>query len=507
LFIAALVGGLLALIAYVDDDQEAPSNEDDLEAAAFSEKKCDFDVPLGAEAVCGTLRVPEDWDEPDSKKQVRLAVAIVHSGSRNAAPDPVVILSGGPGQGLTEGINFSYDDLVAPLLANRDVILVDQRGTGASTPSLSCHEVYGDEDFEYDFDEESPDEEPLEPVSWGGNLTRELEGVDDCRRRLDRRVDTSAYNTRNIARDVETLRSALGYDRWNLWGTSYGTKVALEVIREYPEGVRSAVLDSAFPPEANIYTEGPWNLERALEALFVECAAESRCDRRYPQLDEAFERVVKRLRRSPVDVVLDPEYDDYTVHVDEGGFVAAVRASLYSSTASAYLPAMIFQADKGDFYGAAYGVEAITFASPDISYGMHLAVQCTEEMSPLSQDSIDEAVDAHPLLASYSGPSISFIREACTGWGGDPHPLNDEPVVSNVPVLAIAGQFDPVTPPGWGRGVISRMEHGHFVEFPGMGHAVGLSEACPFQIADDFFADPRKAPDTSCVAEIAVEFD
>jgi pimeloyl-ACP methyl ester carboxylesterase len=277
-------------------------------------------------------------------------------------------------------------------------------------------------------------------------------------------------------------------------------------MRDYPDGVRSVVLDSVYPPEFNVYVERSANLDRALQEVFKECEESTRCSARYKDLGRSFEAVVARLKGSPVDVALDPEFDDHTVRVDDVGFVGALHGMLYSADSIRFIPELIDSANKGDFYSAAYQLDGSGSGS-GLAYGMHLSVQCSGEFKLASEEEINAGVDAFPTLRAYVELDIGLTERACKSWPGDPEPGDDEPVASTIPVLVLAGQFDPTTPPSWGRAVAERMERSFFVEFPGQGHAVGTSDECPFEIADAFLAHPRTKPNTSCVAKMRAEFD
>ena len=204
---------------------------------AFSPGNCPFTPPRGTDPTCGYVSVPERRDRPDGRR-IRLSVAVFPALAAEKHP-PLVYLEGGPGGEALDGLPFTYEEVFSFLNEERTVVVFDQRGVGFSDPSLSCPELV-DLDFELLDEDLSTDE-------W---LARRLPVLDGCRERwVDGGVDFSAYNSAESAADVADLRLTLGYDEWDLYGLSYGTRLALTVMRDHPEGVRSVVLDSTYPPE------------------------------------------------------------------------------------------------------------------------------------------------------------------------------------------------------------------------------------------------------------------
>jgi len=239
----------------------------------------------GETVECGYLIVPEDRADPDSR-DIRLAVAIFRHPDGAPEPDPIIYLEGGPGGSPLEirAPNFAY---FGPIFAaNRDIILFDQRGVGFSEPALDCPaltELYLDLlDFEADG----------ELLTAQEILDRKVEAFMACAEDLSAVADLSAYNTVANAADVNDLRLALGYDQVNLYGSSYGTRLALGVMRDFSEGVRSVVLDAPYGPDADIYLDTPSSFDRALTVLTKECAADDACNAAYPDLRTCFESYV-----------------------------------------------------------------------------------------------------------------------------------------------------------------------------------------------------------------------
>ena len=268
------------------------SEEDSAAARESSDQvewgDCDVEVPDGVEIDCGTLTVPADRADPDAGT-VRLAFGVVRTDADDPAEAPVVYLSGGPGQGTLESVPQGFDQLYAPLAGSRDVVLLDQRGTGLSEPSLACDEY----------------------TSWsrstlGSDLPAEeleaqaVQALEECRQRLvDDGVDLADYDSAASAADVDDLREALGHDEWDLYGISYGTRLAQTAMRDHPDGIRSVVLDAAYPVDADLYAETPGNAVRAMDALFAACAADPWCATAYPDLGQRFWALVAELDATP----------------------------------------------------------------------------------------------------------------------------------------------------------------------------------------------------------------
>ncbi len=477
------------------------SGEDDASpreaSAALEWGECDIEVPEGVDLECGTLTVPADRADPDDGT-VRLAFGVVRAETEDPADDPVVYLSGGPGQGTLESVPLGFGQLYAPLAEGRDLILLDQRGTGLSEPSLACDEY----------------------TSWarsslGSGLPPEelevqaLEALEECRQRLvDDGVDLADYDSAASAADLEDLRRALGHDQWNLYGISYGTRLAQTAMRDHPDGIQSVVLDASYPIDADLYAETPGNAVRAMEALFSACAADAGCAGAYPDLGQRFRVLVTELDAAPAPItVVDPTTGErIDEELDGAGLAGFLFQSLYSTELLPLLPEVIAAADAGQFGTVGLLLGALTQQSDLISIGQQLAVQCQDEVAFSSPEEVAQAAAADPLVRSFfegtptSGPGIFDV---CASWGGDaPGPAEDEPVVSDIPALVLAGELDPITPPRWGEDVVAGLAHGTLVRFPSTGHGSLPSHDCAAQITADFLDAPDQEPATYCVGEI-----
>lgn len=463
-------------------------------APPFEATACPFAVPRDLAIRCGYLLVPEDRSQPDSSL-IRLLVAIARgNGTR---PDPVVYLSGGPGSsavGGTVGLARGW----ARWLDGRDLVVVDQRGTGYSEPNLACRES---DELTYALLEQ--------PVGRAEKVARELEALLRCRDRLRQHgVNLAAYTSAASAQDLADLRAALGYDEWNLFGISYGTRLALTTLRDQPAGLRSMVLDSVYPPQVHLFRDMPASLDRALQTLFAGCAADTTCAAAYPDLEGTFYRLVERLDAEPVQVrAYDPRHDRrIVITVDGSELVSLTFKMLYNSASIPALPHMIGAAAAGDYGPLAELEQKRLGRMGGFSHGMYFAVECSEEIPFATNQELEAALAAYPRLRGFFAGIIEntpTIWELCAAWGvAEPQPIENEPVYGDVPTLVLAGDYDPVTPPEWGQATAEGLRTSHFYRFPGTGHAVITRGACPATIIRSFLDNPPAAPATGCIGEM-----
>lgn len=466
----------------------------------FEEARCAFNTSyIDADVECGYLVVPEDRSDPASHT-IRLHVALIHSNARSPEPDPLLLLEGGPGMGILEGASF-FVDILEPILQSRDVIMVDQRGTGFSQPNLACPE-YTDQ--------------VLADLISGQKMSKALmgsvEGMLACQDRLIAQgVNIASYNTLENAADIADLRQVLGYKAWNIYGVSYGTRLAMTVMNMYPQGVRSVVLDSAYPPMADLYYERSGNVYHALENMFSECAASSWCSRQYPNLENVFYGVVEELNATPVLV----ESWDYTTYesmdvVLTGDLFAWMIGNfLRSGPAVSILPDFIFDVAAANYSEIGYLLGSSLIILDSISYGMYLSVQCSEAI-PFSvfQPGISNP-EVSPAILDSLDPDSAFIFGVCAHWQtASADPSFVLPISSEIPTMVLAGAIDPTTPPEWGQMTADMLINSYYFEFPATGHGViSISDSCPVDMIYDFLDHPRTEPDSSCILRLPGLFD
>jgi pimeloyl-ACP methyl ester carboxylesterase len=420
---------------------------------------------------CGYLTAPENRSAPTGSS-VELAVALLHGTGLSVAPDPVLFLAGGPGGSALLGIGTWAG---TTLRATHDVILFDQRGTGYSHPSLACPELLypaGERESKDDY------------------IAAHLRQAGLCRDRLvTEGVDLSAYNTNENAADVEDLRRVLGIARWNLYGISYGTRLALEVMRDYPAGVRSVVLDSAYPPQVIPLQEAGASADRAFEALVAACAAEPSCASAYPGLGIGLAEAIARF---------DRDFRNLNFDVPGHTISHAIFAWLYDTQQIELLPALVHAAETGNAAVYFQAMEPTLLTAESRSDGMFLSVECSERAAFADPALIAADIAAHPRFGSYL--ERDWHPAACAEWGaGIADAADVAPVRSSIPTLVFAGELDPVTPPEYGELAASTLDHATLLRIPGAGHGVTLIH-CPSDMRDAFFAEPAAPPDTTCLA-------
>jgi len=452
---------------------------------------------------CGYLVVPEQRADPSSRS-IRLALAIFHPPGGAIRPDPVVYLEGGPGGSPLKllALPDRFHALYAPLLAEgRELILIDQRGVGRSEPALECPGVV---ELYLDLLDQRLDGDRLD----GAAMRRlKVEALTSCAETLGTTADLTAYNSAASAADIEDLRVALGYEQLDLWGTSYGTWLALAVMRDHPEGVRSVVLDAPAPPQIDLYVDTPGSFARSLDEVFTTCADDDACDDAYPDLEAVFLETIEQLDAEPVPVMLLDQIAGERVPLlmDGDVFIEQVFRGLYSAAMRQALPGVIYDAHEGTF-------DTLLLGQQDVlrqyfrSWGMYFSVLCHDEVPFSSADAFEVARARHPELAGmYDHFEIGPLAfEVCDAWGaGVAEALENEPVRSDIPTLIMTGQYDPIVPPAFGEAIAETLEDATFLLFPGLSHGASGTE-CATDIMLAFLDDPSGTPDAGCLSDPAV---
>lgn len=420
-------------------------------------------------ARCGTLEVPENWDEPGGRK-ISLNI-VVAPAMKSTGRAPLFDLAGGPGLPSTGSAGFYLTDGAA-YRAERDIVLVDQRGTGASSP-LRCPEL-----------------------ERGSPLARMYppDDVRKCKVTLEQDHDLRQYTTLASIRDLDAVRAALGADKIDLFGLSYGTKFAQAYIREFPDRVRSAILMSAAPMDLKTPLFHARNAEETLQQVFDDCAADAECAAAYPSLMSDFDALVAQFAQGPVRM----NTPDGELDVERGPFMEAMRGQLGVEIGQRRLPRLIAAGAKGDF---APFVKAMTSGPGGIfAEGLYLSLECAEGAA-LIDDSEIEAATANTFLGRYR---VDEQRAACAEWPiADVPPAFSEPVVSDVPVLLISGGRDYVTPTAYSERIVKGFVNGRLIVIDEMSHSgetIGNIE-CIDKMASAFYAAAdASAVDSSCVA-------
>lgn len=387
-----------------------------------------------------------------------------------------------------------------PFLADRDLTMFDQRGAGYSEPALDCPEL-----IDLTYETLDQDLSPEEGVALS------TEATCSCHDRLvSEGVNLAAYSSAESAADLNDLRLALGYEEWNLFGISYGTRLALTAMRDFPQGIRSVILDSSYPLQVSLYAEMPANLDRALNVFFDGCAADPSCREAYAQLETIFYQLVDQLNDSPITFSVTHSITDetYDVLMNGDGLIGFLFKSLYSTEIIPALPKIFFDIREGNYDILALLMGSFLVELEFSTTGMRYSVQCGEEVHFSTPEELAAACEAYPelqgLFYDISNPDEG-ICAICETWGArEADPVENEPVSSDIPTLVLAGEYDPITPPAWGEMVAESLSNAFYFEFSGVGHGASTSgKECPLIIALAFLDDPAAVQDRSCVAEMS----
>ncbi|MCA9883833.1 MAG: alpha/beta hydrolase [Anaerolineae bacterium] len=484
---------VLALSASVVGAQTSALSESTEWVPQFIEQDCALSAPYSYDMTCGVLRVPENRSNPKSHI-IELAVAIIKTRTRSPHPDPIVYLVGGPGGSIVRSVSDFFSLNMINFGRQRDVIFFDQRGTGLSQPRLQCEGVIN---------------VALNALTEGYSAERELRRSQYAsmlcsQQYLEMDVDISAYTTANSAADLNDLRLALGYDSWNLFGVSYGTRLALTAMRDYPEGIRSVVLDSVYPAQVNLFTDYLDNATRALDVLFAGCAANQTCSTDYPNLEATFVQLYNQLNADPQTVQLSSYTgDDVSIVLSGDKLFDWVFSWLYNIENIENIPRWLSEIAAGDYDSAVRAGLRQELRVYNIDHGMYQAVQCHDEISFTTEADFTHMRDAYPQYASLLSRMLMLnerVLDVCRDWQPNPtDAIENDPIVSDIPTLLLSGEYDPITPPAWGQLAAETLSHSYFYEVPGVGHAVIFSSLCGRQIAADFIDNPDRSPAHRCL--------
>lgn len=400
---------------------------------------------------CGTFRVLEDPSRAIGR-EIDLRIVVLSARTQPAEPDPVVLLTGGPGMAATAMLPYA-NSVLSAVRERRDVILVDQRGTGDSNP-LECNFYRVGSRLQPYFD-------PMFPV----------ERVRECRKRLASRADLTRYTTPLAVDDLDRLRAALGYQRINLFGVSYGSRVALIYLRRHAAHVRRVVVQGVIPPEFPILLAAPWAGQRVLDHAFAECAADPQCSVEVPNPRRDLDVLLARLQQAPVRVRLwnwrRLSYEAVTLR--RRGIEERIWSMLYNSGAARRTIYLVHQAVEGDWVPLAREALANSRARKrGRSEGMMLSVLCTEDAPRLARTDISGKKPG----TVFKAPITYELVRACGDWPAGHLPREfAAPVQSQKPVLLLSGELDPATPPELAAAAARNLPNAvHLIE-PGGGHA------------------------------------
>ncbi|MEZ4447358.1 MAG: alpha/beta hydrolase [Polyangiaceae bacterium] len=441
---------------------------------------------LGRPAQCGFLEVAEDRKAPLGRKVALRVVKL--PAERPSEHAPLFMLAGGPGQAASE----AYPPMVPifdDLIRDRDVIWVDQRGTGQSSP-LDC---------------ETPDE-LVDHYAPDGLREVAARCAEALKTRPDA-PDPRHYGTAEAVEDLDAVRLALGYDRVDLLGGSYGTRLALAYAEAHPEATRSLVLDGVAPRALKIPLPMAADAEKSFAAIAKRCQEDAGCRQAFADPRADLEAVLARLAQDPRVTVTHPRRGGrVSFDLPRDGFTQALRGLLYSAELSSLLPLALADARRGAFDG--FVAQTSYFGSAmdgQISMGLFLSVVCSEDVARIS----DEEVAAQTADTVIGAVMVRDFRAACAAWPAPktPHGL-ERPVAVATPTLALSGELDPATPPRWAEAALEPLtgpkKH---VVVPGAGHGTMVRSCVPELVAKFLDAPERVASlDTDCLSDVFPSF-
>ena len=433
------------------------------------------------EAECMTIRVREGNET--SSRYLDFSIARVPAVSSKRKNDPIVLLAGGPGMGAQLMYTMS-SSAFARARRDRDILLIDQRGTGKSTP-LTCSGAA---------------EDPLAAGQQGAGIDEFVALTTVCRDSLARHHDLRSFTTSQAVRDLEEIRARLGYDRLNLYGVSYGSRVAQHYAREFPTRVRSMVLDGVVPPQTVLGPDIAIDAERAVEALFDRCRKESSCKEAFGDPRLSLREVQSALRREPISISLPHPQTGKPFSLSLGAthIATVTRLSTYDPYLAAMLPLVLYEASRANYRPlASLFVMTLSGVSASLAAGMHNSVVCSEDFPRFDRTKVDRQA----LETSYLGPMIfDALSSVCKTWPrGEVDKNFNEPLKSDIPTLLLSGTLDPVTPPSGAALVGTTLRNSLHVVIENSAHGQ-LAVPCIDRVFRDFFgdADPKNL-DTSCL--------
>ena len=467
----------------------------------FRQTSCPEDVAFVVltPVTCGFLTVLEDRSEPEGDT-IRLFVTRIQPPGGNSASDPVLTL------GIDLGNTPDYAGFAPGAQRyNRELILVDQRGTGHSEPTLACPEV-----------------ERLGESLVGASLSdtearADLKSaVEACHRRLtDEGIDLSAYNLGEIAADLEAVRRALVIPRWNVSSYGSASRIALEVVRRFPEHIRAMWLDTPQFPEVDELTLGITGTQYALSQIFADCGADPACSRRFPDLSNALQEALARLDEEPVTVTVESTVGaavhPIRVTVDGGAFLRALRAMVSNIDLgmAPRVPAIVYAALEGrvDLVARLLSDESLCLGYQPVCgdnpffEGAFFSILCHDEVP---------FVEA-PQLAALAGGDPGFQEayvaspylDVCEAWDvGEATSVAHRPVSSDIPMLIYVGGYDAFGSLPDAEQATTSLSGSFLVDVPYQGHNVLGSLDCYRNIRNAWIEDPTSPPDTGCIEGI-----
>jgi pimeloyl-ACP methyl ester carboxylesterase len=448
--------------------------------------KATHKIKAGQEFTFGYLEVLENRNDPDSRT-IEIPIYIFKSRSHNPKRDPIIYTVGGPGSTTMPSAQYMN---YYKYLDDRDFILVEQRGNYYAKPHLDCPEwsqaIY--ESNQPDFDRKDY------------NMVFE-NAAKKCRERLENiGIDLNGYNTNEIAADINDLVNVLEIEKYNLLTISYSTKIAQVLMRDYPDKIRSVVMDSPLPLEVSYDEESVQNILESVSKLLADCENDEKCNAAYPNIEARFFKYLEEKTINPLRVEIEnPKNGDSETFYLKGDDLITV----FTSALTGDVPNIPFEINRllnNDLTSIKEQLSYL-FELPDegAGIGMRLSVWCSEENSFNSMDRIEEETTKHPELKGMS-PAL-YDSKICEIWGvKSVSEIENKSITSNIPVLLISGEYDELTPSKWAKSMVPNFSNSYHLIFKGWKHTptTNWGNQCAMQAANDFFNDPSEKPNPAC---------
>ncbi len=440
-----------------------------------NDKKLDLETcyvnGVTRDATCGFAELPLNYNKPEGDK-VSVHVMVISARKTEKEADPLFILAGGPGQAAGE-----YGALVklafSQVRGKRDIVLIDQRGTGQSY-GMMCS---SDDSVE--------------------TMAESLEAIAECRKGF--KLDTRHFTMANVIQDMDEIRAQLGYETINLWGASYGTRTADAYVKTYPERVRSMVLDGILPPDISLFETAPKSAQRALDKIVEECAAQEACQKNFPEFKEQVFALMAKAERGELRYQgINPVSGEYVDMLIEMPFaVESLRSVMYGADGTTRLPFAVNEASKGNLlpmFGPMFAN-----AGAGMYIGATLSMLCGDEVSRVDAEKAKAAGEG-----SFAGDSYYQLwSQMCTKWDYEvPSSDYKAAVNTDIPTLILSGNLDPITPPEMGDHYMKGVTNGRHIVVNGTGHNTSYTGCVP-DLINQFITDlDAEVLDDSCLSHI-----
>ncbi len=426
----------------------------------------------------GILEVPENRNDPNSRT-LRLVYKVLKAKKPDSTKAPVVYLQGGPGAATLIMEEFWANH---PLRDDRDIVLMDQRGTGAS--EANCTEMGSTL-----FDIIRQDLNVEEDIKATGLV------MNECKKTMQQKgVDLAGYNSRENAADFEDLRKALGHKKWNLYGASYGSRLGLTIMRDFPKSVRSAILIGVFPPESNMFEDRVRSIDRSLLAIFERCKKNKDCNSRYPNLKERLQKVLIKLQTEPLR--FDHKGKPFVLNSHDAFLLLFI--SLYDRYSIGNIPFFIEALENGETKPIIEFLRVFDSFYDLMNFPMNYSVDAYEELPFYDASALDMAIGQSEFGAAFTFYD-SAVKLLADWHSYRATNIENQAVVSKIPTLMISGDLDQVTPPSNATGALQYLTNGHEVIFLDESHQ--FLNSCLFKITEEFLNAPFQKPNTDCSVE------